>query len=161
MAVFNLEDCATSRAPGRLLRRLDKIIATYVESKFEGFDLSFQQWVALKVVRDGVVSNAGELSRELGITTGATTRMIDVLETRDLMVRDRCVADRRVVKLAVTPAGKDAVLKLQHRVVAVWNELLVDFTQDEADVLVTLLIKLHAVAERVAGGVIANAEIEE
>jgi DNA-binding MarR family transcriptional regulator len=161
MAVFSLEDCATSRAPGRLLRRLDKIMATYVESKFDGLDLSFQQWVALKVVRDGVVGNAGELSRELGITTGATTRMIDVLEARGLMERDRCTEDRRVVRLVTTPAGKDVVLKLQVNVVAVWNEVLADFTQDEAGMLVDLLIKLLAAAERVAGGVTEDKEIEE
>lgn len=161
MAVFNLEDCATSRAPGRLLRRLDKIMSTYVESKFDGLGLSFLQWVALKVVRDGAVGNAGELARELGITTGATTRMIDVLETRGLMARDRGSVDRRVVQLAVTPAGKDAVLTLQRQVVAAWNDVLADFTQDEADMLVNLLIKLLAAAERVAGGVVGSEEIEE
>lgn len=160
MAVFNLEDCATSRAPGRLLRRLDKIISTHVASKFDGFDLSFQQWIALKVVRDGVACNAGELARELGITTGATTRMVDVLEARGLMERDRDTEDRRVVRLVTTPTGKDAVRKLQGEVVATWNELLADFTQDEANVLVDLLIRLLAAAERVAGGT-ADKEIEE
>jgi DNA-binding MarR family transcriptional regulator len=161
MAVFNLEDCAASRAPGRLLRRLDKIMSTYVESKFDGFGVSFQQWIALKVVRDGIVGNAGELARELGITTGATTRMIDALETRGLMARDRGTEDRRVVQLVTTPMGKDAVLTLQSHVVATWNEVLADFTQDEADVLVMLLIKLLAAAERVAGGTIGTKEIEE
>ena len=161
MAVFNLEDCATSRAPGRLLRRIDKIMSTYVESKFEDLDLSFQHWVALKVVRDGVVGNAGELARDLGITTGATTRMIDVLETRGLIARDRGGEDRRVVRLAVTPAGNDAVVKLQRHVVSAWNEAMADFTQDEADVLVNLLIKLLAAAERVAGGVVGGKEIEQ
>ena len=36
-----------------------------------------------------------------------------------------------------------------------------DFTQDEAGVLVNLLIKLLAAAERVAGGVVGGKEIEE
>ncbi|MET0308557.1 MAG: MarR family transcriptional regulator [Sphingomonas sp.] len=161
MAVFTLEDCAASRSPGRLLRRLDKIMSTYVESKFTGFDLSFQQWIALKVVRDGVVGNAGELATELGITTGATTRMIDLLETRGLMARDRSANDRRVVRLTITQAGRDTVESLQSHIVATWNEVVADFTQDEATMLVTLLIKLLAAAERVAGGTIANKETEE
>lgn len=151
MAVFNLEDCATSRAPGRLLRRLDKIMATYVASKFDGLDLSFQQWIALKVVRDGVARSAGDLARELSITTGATTRMIDVLEARGFLVRDRGSADRRVVQLAVTDEGHALVEQLQHRVVEAWNEVLVDFEQDEVDVVVAGLIKLLAAAERVCG----------
>jgi DNA-binding MarR family transcriptional regulator len=157
MAVFTLEDCAASRSPGRLLRRLDKIMSTYVESKFDGFDLSFQQWIALKVVRDGVVGNAGELATELGITTGATTRMIDLLESRDLLTRDRSAEDRRVVQLAILPAGREAILNLQDHVVSTWNEVLADFTQAEAETLVALLIRLLAAAERVAG----NATQEE
>jgi DNA-binding MarR family transcriptional regulator len=157
MAVFTLEDCAASRSPGRLLRRLDKIMSTYVESKFDGFDLSFQQWIALKVVRDGVVGNAGELATELGITTGATTRMIDLLESRNLLTRDRSAEDRRVVRLAILPAGREAILNLQDHVVSTWNEVLADFTQAEAETLVALLIRLLAAAERVAG----NATQEE
>jgi DNA-binding MarR family transcriptional regulator len=157
MAVFTLEDCAASRSPGRLLRRLDKIMSTYVESKFDGFDLSFQQWIALKVVRDGVVGNAGELATELGITTGATTRMIDLLESRNLLTRDRSAVDRRVVRLAILPAGREAILNLQDHVVSTWNEVLADFTQAEAETLVALLIRLLAAAERVAG----NATQEE
>lgn len=157
MAVFSVEDCTASRSPGRLIRRLDKIMASHVEAKFDGFDLSFQQWIALKVVRDGIVGSAGELSAELGITTGATTRMIDLLESRGLLVRDRTAEDRRVVRLAVTEEGRDTVAVLQERVVSSWNALVADFTQDEAKLLVTLLTKLLAAAERVAG---VNKEIE-
>lgn len=160
MAVLTLEDCAASRSPGRLLRRLDKIMSTYVESKFVGLDLSFQQWVALKVVRDGKVSNAGELARELGITTGATTRMIDLLEARGLLARHRGADDRRVVQVAITEAGRAVVLTLQEHVVSSWNEVLADFSQQEADILVGLLTRLLAAAERVAF-VNANEEIEE
>ena len=157
MAVFTIEDCAASRAPGRLLRRLDKIMSAQIEAKFDGFDLSFQQWIALKVVRDDIVSNAGELATELGITTGATTRMIDLLEARGLLLRDRGAEDRRVVRLAVTPKGRETVAELQGDVVSTWNEVVADFTQAEAELMVQLLAKLLAAAERAAA---ANTEIE-
>jgi len=158
MAVFTVEDCAASRSPGRLLRRLDKIMSAHVQSKFDGFDLTFQQWIALRVVRDGIVSNAGELAADLGITTGATTRMIDQLEEKGLLTRDRTSEDRRVVRLGITPAGRLAAKELQDHVVSAWNEVLVDFAQEEADQLVLLLTKLLAAAERVAA---ANKETEE
>lgn len=161
MAVITIEDCATSRAPGRMIRRLDKIMSAYVESKFDGMDLSFAQWVALKVVRDGVVGNAGELARELGITTGATTRMIDVLETRGLMARDRDAEDRRVVRLVITQAGSEAITALQGHVVGAWNEVLADYSQDEVKALVAMLIKLLAAAERVSGGMPMPKENDE
>lgn len=151
MAVFNVEDCAASRAPGRLLRRLDKVMSAYVEAQVDGRDLSYQQWVALKVVRDGLVATAGELARELGITTGATTRLIDVLETRKLLARDRSGDDRRVVRLVTTDSGSATVEKLQTNVVGAWNEVMADFSQSEARQFVDMLARVLAAAERVAG----------
>jgi DNA-binding MarR family transcriptional regulator len=151
MAVLTLEDCSANRSPGRLLRRIDKLMSAHVESRFASQDLSFMQWVALKVVRDGAAGNAGELARELAITTGATTRMIDVLERRGLLERDRCSADRRVVRLAVTDAGRDAVAELQRHVVEAWNEVLVDFEQADVDWMIANLMRLLAAAERVVG----------
>ncbi|MCY1167988.1 MarR family winged helix-turn-helix transcriptional regulator [Sphingomonas echinoides] len=151
MAVFSVEDCAASRAPGRMLRRLDKVMSAFVESKLGDHDLSYQQWIALRTVTEGIVGNPGQLARELGITTGAATRLIDVLETRGLLERDRGDADRRVVRLAVTPAGRDMVFALQPLVVNAWNEVVAEYSQQEAAEMVAVLVKLLAAAERVAG----------
>jgi len=151
MAVFNVEDCAASRAPGRMLRRLDKTMSAYVESRINGGELSYQQWVALKVVRDGLVGTAGELAREFGITTGATTRLIDVLESRKLLARDRSGEDRRVVGLRTTDLGSATVEKLKSDVVSAWNEVMAPFSQTEANAFVEMLARILAEAERVAG----------
>jgi DNA-binding MarR family transcriptional regulator len=151
MAILSLDDCSANRSPGRLLRRIDKLMTAHVESRFASPDLSFMQWVALKVVRDGAAGNAGELARELAITTGATTRMIDVLERRGLIERDRGAADRRVVRLAVTEAGMASIAALQGNVVAAWNEVLVDFEQAEVDRVIADLMRLLAAVERVVG----------
>jgi len=147
MARFTLDDCAAQKSPGRLVRRLGKLTTSYVEALFDGVDLSFTQWIALKVIRDGLVTNAGELARELGITTGATTRLIDGLEERGLLERDRCCVDRRVVKIAVTEAGSEAVVRLGARVVDAWNLLVADLDQAEAEAFVATLTKLLARAE--------------
>lgn len=152
MAHLTPENCAANQSPGRLMRRIDKMMAAYVESRFHTCDLSFQQWVALKVIRDGVAGNAGELARELGITTGATTRLIDTLETRELLIRDRGCADRRVVQLALTDAGRDVVRRLQFPVVDAWNEVLADFGQDEIEQFVQIMVRLMAAVERVTAG---------
>ncbi|HEY0269494.1 MAG TPA: MarR family transcriptional regulator [Sphingomonas sp.] len=149
MAVLSFEDCANNRAPGRMLRRIDRLMSSFVESRFESLDISFMQWIALKLIRDGTVTNAGELARDLTITTGATTRLIDVLEKRGLVERDRSKADRRVVHLAITPRGAEEVGTLHHHVVDAWNEVLAEFDQAEVDRTVESLVRLLAAAERV------------
>ena len=154
MARFNMDVCVAHRSPGRLIRRLAKLGTAYVESRlaaqFELFDLSFSQWIALKVVRDGVVTNAGELSRELGITSGATTRLIDTLEDHGLMLRDRGAADRRVVKLCLTDAGRDVAQALLPHVVEAWSEIFADIDQAEAEAFVATLSKLYAKAQELS-----------
>jgi MarR family transcriptional regulator, organic hydroperoxide resistance regulator len=47
-----------------------------------------------------------ELAGHLGITPGALTPVVDALEAAGEIVRDRDPDDRRVVRLSVTPAGR-------------------------------------------------------
>jgi DNA-binding MarR family transcriptional regulator len=146
MAYLTLEDCVADRSPGRLLRRISRSMWPVVEDRFADADISFVQWIALKTVHEDIVSTAGALARDLEITTGATTRLIDSLEERGLMVRDRGTEDRRVVRLEVTPAGYAKVMEVAPLVVATWNEILAGFTDEEVDQTVELLTKLlHAV----------------
>ncbi len=151
MARLTIENCAAQQSPGRLMRRIDKLMAAFIESRFDTHDVSFQQWVALKVIRDGVARSAGELARELGNTTGATTRLIDVLEGHGLVGRDRGSADRRVVQLVLTEKGEAQVKAREPAVVNAWNEILADFEQSEVEALVASMTRLLAAVERVTG----------
>lgn len=151
MARLSIEDCATQRSPGRMLRRLEQDVKTLLERRFAAEDVTVTQWIALKVVRDAAVSNPGELARELNITSGATTRLIDTLEERGLMVRDRSAEDRRLVGLKVTDAGDAMVQTLAPIVVAGWNELVADFSDTEVEQFSAMLARLLVVAERMLG----------
>jgi DNA-binding MarR family transcriptional regulator len=154
MARFTIDVCVSQRSPGRMIRRLAKLTTGYVEARlaarFEALDLSFTQWIALKVMHDDVVSNAGELARELGITTGATTRLVDTLEAHGLIARDRGMADRRVVSLSLTPVGRETMLALQADVVSAWSDIFADIDQAEAEAFIATLGKLYARAERLS-----------
>jgi DNA-binding MarR family transcriptional regulator len=151
MAVVTIEDCVANRSPGRLLRRIDKLMWHLIEDNFADADLSFIQWIALKLVRDGTVTNAGELARDIDITTGATTRVIDALEERGFVERDRSAEDRRVVRLKITDAGQAKLMETAPYMVDSWNVMLADFEQSEVDQMVRLLAKLLDTIERRLG----------
>ena len=148
MARLTIEDCATQRSPGRMLRRLEQHVKTLLERRFAAEDVTVTQWIALKVVRDGAISNPGELARELNITSGATTRLIDTLEERGLMLRDRSAEDRRVVGLKVSAAGDAKIEAIAPIVVSGWNTLVADFDDDEVTQFSSMLARLLVVAER-------------
>ncbi len=147
MAGFRIADCVVQRAPGRLIRRIDKLMTGLIEQRLEGSPLGYSQWATLKLVRDGVVATAGDLARDLGYTTGATTRLIDGLEEAGMLTRVRTRDDRRVVRLAVTPHGEALAEAVHPAVLDLWNEMVADFDQAEADQLVASLDKLLAKIE--------------
>ncbi|MGI4744703.1 MAG: MarR family winged helix-turn-helix transcriptional regulator [Janthinobacterium lividum] len=148
MVVMTVEDCVGGRSPGRVLRRINKLMMAQVEARYADADFGFTPWLALKLLHDGIVTNAGELARELDMTTGATTRLIDGLEALSLLVRDRGSADRRVVRLKLTEAGTVRYLDRISILVSAWNEILVDFDRDEVDQMVQLLTRLMRSFER-------------
>jgi len=129
---------------GYLLRRVNKLSIARVEATFEGRDISFTQWVVLALVSNEVATTCTELSRNMDHDKGALTRVIDQLEERGLVERRRDVGDRRVSKLATTPAGDRIVADLVGRVVDVWNDILDDFDHDEVAQLIGTLGKLLA-----------------
>jgi DNA-binding MarR family transcriptional regulator len=133
------------------LRRVEQDVRALIEGRLDGADLSFAQWIALKLVADGVAANAGGLSRDLNITSGATTRLIDNLEERGLLTRDRGAEDRRVVRLKLTDAGDAAMVAMAPTVVGAWNELIADFSEEELRLLITLLGRVLTKAETLLG----------
>jgi DNA-binding MarR family transcriptional regulator len=85
-----------------------------------------------------------EMSRVLSYDTGSMTRMLDRLEKKGFLVRQRSHADRRVVELALTPLGRDAAQQLPERMASVMNEQLRGFSADEVTTLVSLLQRFIA-----------------
>jgi DNA-binding MarR family transcriptional regulator len=151
MANFRIDDCTSRRAPGRLIRRIDKLMRGLTEERLAAVGITYPQWATLKLVRDGVVVTAGELGRELGYTSGATTRLLDGLEQRGCVARVRCATDRRVVRLSVTAAGEALAAKGMKPVLDLWNEMVADFGQEEANRFVDTLTKLATAIEARAG----------
>ena len=85
-----------------------------------------------------------EMSRVLSYDTGSMTRMLDRLEKKGFLVRQRSRADRRVVELELTPLGRDAAQQLPDLVSKVLSEQLRGFSADESATLLRLLQRFIA-----------------
>jgi DNA-binding MarR family transcriptional regulator len=143
MATLSIDDAIGERSPGRLLRRLGRLLERRIQARFSATDPSFEEWMTLKLVFDGAVENAGDLAREFNIATGATTRLIDSLERQGFVARDRSGADRRVVRLRLTPAGEAYYRAKVPEMLDCWNELFESFEPGEVTQLISLLMKLQ------------------
>lgn len=150
MARLKIDDAVGERSPSRLIRTVNRLLEKRVRERFSDSELSFEEWMALKLISDGLVENAGDLARDFGIGTGATTRLIDSLEDRGLVERDRTRKDRRVVLLKLTAPGREHYRRKVTDMIDCWNDLLKDFDDAELEQLITLMTKLQGAFNRPA-----------
>jgi DNA-binding MarR family transcriptional regulator len=132
---------------GYLLKRAHLLMLDQLEPVVAGSDITITHWIVMMHLRDGLAINASDLCAQLRHDSGALTRLIDQLEARGLVERERSREDRRAVQLRLTAAGFDTLAALLPKVVDKLNFALRDFTRAEANELSRLLNKLIASLE--------------
>ena len=90
------------------LRRL--IRATDLDSKQLARDsnLSTSQLLVLELLAEDSTQTVGSIAERVGLAQATITNMVDRLETKGLVERQRSESDRRQVNVILTAAGRDA-----------------------------------------------------
>jgi DNA-binding MarR family transcriptional regulator len=101
----------------------------------EAAGLQATEWYALSQISLAGALTSGELSAKTGLTTGATTRLIDRLQSAGYVRRVAGVVDRRKVFVEPVTAGlsdvDDAVAPARRKIA----EILARYTPEQLDVL--------------------------
>ena len=127
---------------GYLLRRVYTTMHERIEAAFAGHGFTLMQWIVLIYVRDGLARTASDLVREFRHDSGAMTRVIDQLERRGLLARERSTRDRRVVNLSLTSSGRRTIEALLPVVVGQMNAALEPFSRAEFEQLREMMERL-------------------
>jgi DNA-binding MarR family transcriptional regulator len=130
------------RSIGYLLKMSHSMIHDAQASAFAGHDLSFAQWLVLLKLKEGAAITASDLCRQMRHDNGALTRLLDQLEERGFLERQRSEEDRRVVRLDLTAAGRRKVAELLPLAIDGLNNAVANFSKTEFSELVRLLNKL-------------------
>jgi DNA-binding MarR family transcriptional regulator len=129
---------------GYLIRRSEQLGTAQLEPIFAAAGITKTQWSALVALHFKRASTCAEVARDLCHDKGATTRLVDTLEERGWVVRDRDAGeDRRVVRLALTPTGEKIAGEVRDAVVRVWNVWLKDWEEKDILDLTRLLQRLR------------------
>ncbi|MBS0246433.1 MAG: MarR family transcriptional regulator [Proteobacteria bacterium] len=90
---------------GKLLRRSHLAFSKIFRDRLKDHGVSFSEFVHLERLwyNDGL--NQTELSRRVGIETASSTTVLDALEKRGFIRRERDSRDRRNVRVFLEPAG--------------------------------------------------------
>jgi DNA-binding MarR family transcriptional regulator len=139
---YRADNFKAQNSIGCLIRRLNNLMTSRAEARFADHELTFSHWVTLMCLRDGLASTCADIARYLNYDSGATTRLVDQLEQRGLVIRSRSRTDRRVINLTLTPDGKATAKALAPRTISFWNDMLEDFTIAEATQLIDMMIRL-------------------
>jgi DNA-binding MarR family transcriptional regulator len=128
---------------GYLMRRSHQLSTTLVDPVFAAADITKTQWSALVALHFNKATTCAEIARDLGHDKGATTRLVDTLEDRGWITRQRGEEDRRVVKLTLTPSGEAIAAQVRDAVIALWNDWLGDWKEQDIVELTRLLRRLR------------------
>lgn len=126
-------------SPGYLVRIIHQMSVAAIDRTLAPDGMTATQWMALVSLYFGMADTCVSLARNLSHDKGAMTRIIDQMEATGWVTRERDGADRRIVRLSLTEAGRRAAIDAKRKVVACWNHYLADWNDaDIAGLLATL-----------------------
>jgi DNA-binding MarR family transcriptional regulator len=130
-----------SRVRVEMLAAIDKDLAE--DKRLAPLELSAAQFIIIAnlAAAEGPVS-ASDLCKGISYDAGAMTRMLDRLETKGLVRRNRSAQDRRLMHLELTDQGHEAYPRMREISMAVANRFLRGFTKTEARQLEGLLTRM-------------------
>jgi len=106
--------------------------------------LLVKEWMALRLLDDAGICCIGDVARGTGQESGAATRLVDSLEHKGLVRRDRSVNDRRSVSLRITDHGRTALETAQLRLEGFWDDIDTRLSAREQRELLGLMERLMA-----------------
>ena len=133
------EDYKPEESIGYLMRQILSSVGQEVERQLAHTELTNAQWIPLYKLYTGKCNTAAELAREGQLDAGAMTRMLDRLEAKGLLRRERSATDRRVVTISLTAEGIAAAREIPKVLSRVQNAYLAGFSEPEFETLKTLL----------------------
>jgi len=137
------------KSVGYLLSRVRIEMLTALDRELEAdrrlapLELSAAQFIIIAnlAAAEGPMS-ASDLCKGISYDAGAMTRMLDRLESKGLIRRNRSAHDRRLMHLELTEEGRAAYPRMREISLTVANRFLRGFSKSEARQLEGLLTRM-------------------
>ncbi|MCK6188433.1 MULTISPECIES: MarR family transcriptional regulator [unclassified Pseudomonas] len=134
----NFHNCHLGLLLGRAAILKDRIIDTHMEPH----GVTAAQFKVLIIMAQFGVDTPAELCRHLSLDSGSMTRMLDRLEQKNLLSRQRSELDRRQVQLVLTADGQRLADMLPHIGAKALNQLAGALEPGELEALERILKKI-------------------
>ena len=132
----------------KFIARIGRCNNCYRDRALEGIGLTGAQCpYLLRICRHPGISQ-DQLAKMLYVSKSNVTRKLEKMEKAGLIIRTPLPADRRVMQVFPTELGESMLPRIGE-VFGNWNDILTDgFTNEEKELLIKMLERLYANAER-------------
>ncbi|MFL7966206.1 MULTISPECIES: MarR family winged helix-turn-helix transcriptional regulator [unclassified Pseudomonas] len=131
-------NCHLGMLLGRAALLKDRIIDTHMEP----VGITAAQFKVLIIMAQYGIDTPVELCRYLSLDSGSMTRMLDRLEQKGFLIRQRSAEDRRQVQLVLTEAGQALADRLPFIGADAMNQLAGAISREELQTLENILKKI-------------------
>ena len=124
-----------------LVHRVGANLAEGFDDGFAEAGVSLPEWRALSILYEYGPQTMGDIARQTNINASTMTRLVGQMEKRELVKRERPVANQRTVFVRILTDGREKVEFLIPRVLDFEQELSGCFSAAELQTLKSLLAK--------------------
>jgi DNA-binding MarR family transcriptional regulator len=114
--------------------------------------LTLSQYALLEALSARHAARVAELADEAGVTASTATRILDALERRGIVCRERASEDRRAVAVTLTEAGRDLFHAQERWIGDRKQAFLASLPPAEREFAPDLLVKLAGLIDELAAG---------
>jgi DNA-binding MarR family transcriptional regulator len=114
--------------------------------------LTLSQYSLLQVLSNRKAARVRELATEAGITASTATRILDALERRAIVRRERSAEDRRAVSVSLTDLGRRALSSQDAWIRGRQRAFFAELPCEEQQLAPDLLIRLATLLDELAAG---------
>ncbi|MBZ0188628.1 MAG: MarR family transcriptional regulator [Candidatus Obscuribacterales bacterium] len=130
------------RNPGFLLNQSARIVAQMVGDCLSPMKLQTQEFGLLRILSIYGPINQQSFASKYNMDRTTVTQLVDGLENRDYVIREKNPLDRRENLLHLTPSGKRVFTRAARAVKARQKEFLTPLSNAEWEQLQELLVRL-------------------
>jgi len=131
-----------------LTRNFDKSMRHKFHHLMQDSDLTFPQLSVISMLEKHGEQKVSELSLKIGLSDSTVSGILDRLEQKDIIKRERTKDDRRVVKISLTGKSKELCNDFRRKREEYFTRLLKKLSEEEIkDIIKGLGILNRALAE--------------
>ena len=127
-----------------LIKRVEAASRTLLESELRDLDLTPSQYATLSLLAPHAEISSSALARRVLVTPQSMSEMITALERKGLIRRQENQTNRRMLHIALSPAGRALLEKAETRVDALEDRLFAHLDPAEHEALRTGLERVLA-----------------